>query len=296
MCRIDEGGNVCTTEVKIKFDDGVVIKRIKGPGINKYVMDDLEFENFGYSIPQQILEKLKIYPFVTNKAEFKIHIAMQDEKSFLIHESAPVRASILDTLTGVSLVQKAISEFNKENLTLSRRTTEIESRKNTCETELKVLPDVDMIQILLNEAVEIKLKFEDIEESICHLGDLKLKYEINKQKIKEIPDVNLDNISIRLVERNKCELEHEKLKHLRDRLVSVKRANVTVYDNTNLESLSKQHLVAERYLQQLVKLRQQRLDNLEMINDTGTDIDTLEKEMVDLKEKAKVCPTCGKPL
>jgi exonuclease SbcC len=113
MCRIDEKGEQQVAEVKIVFEDDTVIVRKKGQGVNVYEVDGDPYENFGYDVPSQVLEKLKIYPLITNKKTFNVHIGMQGQHPFLIHESGPVRASVLDVLTGNSILQKGISSFNK---------------------------------------------------------------------------------------------------------------------------------------------------------------------------------------
>lgn len=177
MRRILKSGELTTTEVKIVYKDGTIIKRIKGEGINKYEVDGEEYENFGFKIPEPVLEAIKIYPFKTNKEEFDIHLAMQEDKPFLVFDSSTIKASVVDTLTGNSLIQKSITSFNKENLQLSKDVTSLENSINENKSVLESLPDVTKSKELVIECKNLSKQINLIESSVLDLKNTCADYK-----------------------------------------------------------------------------------------------------------------------
>ena len=171
MCRINEREEIENAYVRVIFDDGSIIKRIKGEKVNKYVVDGEEYENFGFGVPDPVKEVLRIHKFKTNKTEFPLHVAMQDDLPFLIYESSTVKASVIDTLTGMSIVQKAISAFTAESKELTKEVRKMEEDIEIDENAVAVIPDLDKAQKLVNRCESIQTEMWVIGTEIEMLED-----------------------------------------------------------------------------------------------------------------------------
>ncbi len=187
MRRIDSEGVMCTTKVKLFLKDGIIIQRIKGEdGLNQYKLDDETFDNFGFQVPQKIKNALKIIPFETNKLQFNINVSMQEDKPFLVNESAPVKASVIDKLTGTSVLQKAISGFNKESLSKTKTINELTYQIENDKDSLKGMPDIDTAQNLVNEISILESKAKEFKAEIKSLKTIQENHKFFSNKIKSI--------------------------------------------------------------------------------------------------------------
>lgn len=298
MCRIDEQGKQHVSSVKVVFADGNIIKRVKGDGINKYVVNENEFENFGYSIPQQVLEVLKIYPFTTNKEEFKIHISMQDDKPFLIHESAPVKASVIDSLTGVSLLQKTITEFNKESFAVGKEISNAEERITEIEKEVKEIPDLEVAEKKINEVRKLSEKIESLkveQEKLRKFGFDLYKYHGTINSII-IPIENTDKLKEKQESIISLSTKIESLRLYKTRLEKFAKVQVVQCDTSKIESLRRQCANVEQFLQMLKGFGDKRTRYYDNHYAASEELRILETDLKEEEKKAKVCPTCGRPL
>lgn len=296
MRRINKQGIMETTSVKIIFDDDTIIQRIKGDGINKYIVDDEVYENFGYSIPQQVLKKIKIYPFVTNKENFNVHISMQDEQPFLIHESAPVKASVLDTLTGNSVLQKAISSFNKENIQISKDIGTLEDTIKDDEETLKKIPDLNEAQKRIDNVNKMIADKMVRVVRVSYYSGLKQDYDKQifiKQKTSKLK-LDLGPIKKMLDESTILKEDLKKLKNLKEDLKKFVKSIIPLPDMSGLFILIEK---AKKIRENLADIKECKntLDGFyESAKQSIKEIKIAENELGELREKNPLCPVCRK--
>ena len=294
--RIDENGKMLECSVKLFFDDETTVERIKGDGTNVYIIDndkEESFKNFGYSIPEKVLEKLKIYPFVTNKETLNIHIANQEEQPFLIHQPTTVKASVLDILTGNSLIQKAITSFNKENLQNSKTISSLEDEISSDEKILKEMPDINKLEGMYKEIETIennRIKrceemvflldsqesLEEHDETInkskkilkVDVKSIQNLYESKKEKVKEwsfliASSINLKNYKENIIDIPDMGLvlkSQEKLKQAKQNVSILKEINIRLCD-------SKKKIVDIPNIKEIVNLQEQyKQKNLDLMS------------------------------
>lgn len=218
MRRIDENGKILTATVKIWDDEGNIFKRIKGEGINKYCVNEEVFENFGFAVPERIQEVLKIKKFTTNKSEFSLHVAMQDDKPFLTTESSTVKASVLDVLTGMSLVQKAITEFNKDKLNESRQLTFVESQLIDLNKQFDSLKDVENVGDKIKDCEKLEKSIDKNNDRLTEAKAIKNVY------IKKCDTIGLCCKIIEVEETvHSAEQIYDNLKSLRLKIETLKK-------------------------------------------------------------------------
>jgi exonuclease SbcC len=297
MCRIDGEKEIHVANVKCVFEDGensTIIKRIKGDGRNKYIAEEDEFINFGYEIPSNVLDLLKINKFKTNKSEFNLHVLMQDDLPFLVHEPSTVKSSIIDVLTGSSIIQKGITEFNKDLLDSNKKIKNLESEISLCETNLQALPDLKILEGILVESVVLETLMNKVllERTQLHeLYEKLFKAKSILEKLENIPDTNL--IEKLNDEYKNLDFVNTDLIVLSKRLeIYGKNAEIEIPELENLEDLSE-------------KLKE-KITECDYLYSRGSDflhanskIKTIDKELNELEkqfEQFKVCPVCERPL
>jgi len=298
MRRINEKGEMEETSVKIKFFNGDIVKRIKGTGLNKYVVNGDEYENFGYGVPQRVKEIIGISQFKTNKIEFPLNIFMQDDLPFMIHETGPIKASVVDVLTGVSLLQKAITEFNKDRLENTRLSKIKQDQINEDKEQLEKLPDMKKLKELMEQC-----KLRDIEKSrlefeINNAETLKQKWQFAVNLLEKLKDKEIDMDRIIKV---KDKLEKvtsvlEKLKHLRERYNKVKDCIDISEAELKVHHVLNELDVIDNIDGEIKKLKFMK-DHYEgsetRIKEVEKEMPKLEEELKQVWKEIKVCPLCG---
>jgi exonuclease SbcC len=296
MRRIDEDGKMTETLVKIKFFDGDIVKRIKGDGLNKYVVNGDEFENFGYGVPRRVKEVLNVRKFETNKFEFPLNIFMQDDQPFLIHETGPVKASVIDVLTGVSLLQKTITDFNKERLESSKISNLKQAQIEEDKSQLESLPDLKKAQELIDKAQVIEDSVNTISSELLGLGKSGERYE---QAIKLLEKIDKQNVDIKKIiklkeEHDDCMLNLAALTVLRGKLERSQKT--TNLPDVDLEEATKTIEKIRKLKDRLEHLKQLRSSSTSIWNNltvVETSLPLAEKELKDLWKELGVCPLCG---
>lgn len=295
MRRINEDNELETAKVKIVFNDGMIITREKGEKINKYIVDGDEYENFGYGVPEKVLEKLKIYPLKTNKEIFNINLSMQDERPFLIHESSPVKASIIDSLTGNSIIQKSISDFNKEITQASKDQTRIEQEIVDDEESLKKFPDLEKIDGLLEEywhgLSEVELK----ENWIKYLEEKKKALKDLRDKILNYKEIDVDSIEKLYKEIEEKQENKDDIVALNIRLqISQSRLKKEIPNIEGLDDLYDKFEKKSNRIKKLYELFEKKKEANDEWNVIMMRLEEDKKELEKFYKENPTCPTCGK--
>lgn len=295
MNRINEKGEKEITSVKLVFDDNTVITRKKGIGINSYEIDGEPYKDFGYGVPEQVLEKLKIVPFKTNKQEFNLHIAMQDEQPFLIHESGPVKASVLDVLTGNSLLQKTIISFNKESIQISKDRKTVVSAIEDDKEALKSIPDLENIDSLVKEIEKLEVKQEELKSEVKFLHQDKYNLALHSKVLDELEcNVDLNPIYVNHERVKILTKELEKLQTLQQTLEACKNTITTIPDTSKVVTRVDRYIKLKADIGQLKQLDLEWNKQRKIIKNAKLEIEELENKVKQYYKQNPSCPECGR--
>jgi len=295
MRRIDKDGKVLDCSVKIVFEDGTIIKRIKGEGVNRYIVDGEEYDNFGYGVPKPVLEKIKIFPFKTNKNEFNLNVAMQGESPFLINETSTSKAAVVDVLTGAAVIQRSISSFNKDKLRLGKEISDKDFEVSELAKELDTIPNLENIEISIKALKEIESKIRDLGLCIEVLKELKVKLEDSNNILKKtefIKDIDIEKLN---KWKDKIKVFQDRINKLKNLGRLYREAAKKKFPKFDLTEIVELKLVVEKNKKRLNKLKELRMKwNGVCVNfeDYERMIKELERELKEVKGKS--CPTCGK--
>lgn len=102
------------TEVAMEVD-GHTISAIRGKSKSTYVLDEEEYTKSGRSVPDPILDILKMDPITEVDTSF----AGQFDKPYLIADPGSIPAKVLGTLTNVSVLHAGMREANRRKLSVN---------------------------------------------------------------------------------------------------------------------------------------------------------------------------------
>jgi len=160
MRRINKNGEKLKAEVKLVFDD-FVLKRIKSDKVNRYCLDDENYDNFGFDVPIPIRQMLGMDFIKLGNTTIFPNIEMQDDPAFMIFETDAAKASLINRLTGVDLIEQAKNDFSKANSRLKKELKFVEENMIKNKKELRALPKVSDLKL---ECEEAKIKVQELEK------------------------------------------------------------------------------------------------------------------------------------
>jgi len=124
--------------VKATLSTGHKVERQKGPDINKIIVTDPDgkvriFEKFGIHSPPEVKAILQVFPVTIEEGyEINLNLSDQDDPSFLLSETAPMKTKYLNRLTGAHILDTALRSLNKDKLAAS-------ADKQRCEASITEL-------------------------------------------------------------------------------------------------------------------------------------------------------------
>lgn len=285
MCR-EVNGKVYEASIKMVFDDGSYIIRANGPkNGNVYKFNSQKFTGFGRSIPEPIVEHIGKIVLELGNVELtpSISTCVPNEPPFLLDQTAPMRGSILNYLTGIDIADKIKRELNKSIRADKKETKWLDGKVQSVEVELEQYGGIDELS---ERAVKLKKaygKYQDIKEKLKERKKVKTK---SSKLRKAIEEKKAAIVALRpLVNRyaTLCRLEE-----LLGQLTSV---------SNQLPGLRK--VVATGSRISTLKVSIQTVQLLEECNRLSKAVQKRKSRVKVLEEQLQefdVCPECGRPL
>lgn len=208
---IREGSSECS--VTVIFNDGTKVKRYRSKSKNTYFLYDsddneIKFEGFGTSVPQEIIDKIGIKKILLDSdLSNSINLSDQLEGAFLLSEKGSTRATSIGRLVGVNIIDDALRETLKDNRNLTNNKKNTEENISQLEKELLEYDYLDELNNRINQVEKIKDEIQQKEEIIYKYKDLlqrhltilqekkHLNFYIDKLKDITLIDHILSNIS-----------------------------------------------------------------------------------------------------
>jgi len=283
-------GETC---VEVRFDDGPVVKRIKGKQ-NQYQLwnPDLVFEgNAGTDVPKEIQA-------VFNMGD--VNYQSQIDRAFLMFDTPGDRGRILNQIAGLDKIDSTLSAANSDILKLNREKNQLESTIEEKEKELikfKLVPklqglveqaetldrminqtssEITLVSKMFMAQSKIRLSLDGLEPKLDKAEQLKEKIEKEVAQIS-IVRKNIEDAEKWLMRKSKIEKNLPDLSLIQeaeDRVIELKRV---------VEKFKKE---SDLYYS-VDKLRSNQAIKGAKLRDLDDAIFELEKSI------PEVCPTCG---
>lgn len=259
-------------EVEIVFEDGAIIKRIKGKDINqvsfKYPedFDFTTFSAFGITYPEEVLE------FLGNPILSKVLGALsysdQKNKLFLIDLPASVQPKIISAVIGTEDIQKGadilasdVRDYNDKikacELDIQNLTEKLKNNYVNLDEKIKSL---NLIQEHINKISTIQLDIVKIENILETFISLKKRAKNANYKIKYYTQIS-NSLKTKI---NKLETLSNDIKNM-------------YFLNTSLTNKNQKYLTVKKQHDKLKKIIDSNLSqNIDSINDLILKIKNVE--------------------
>ncbi len=299
------------TSVTIILDNGIEIEKVRSASINRYILREGEkesvFNSVGKTIPDEIKEKLTIYPIEVDGESIYLNSQPQIALPFLFDKSPSFRMKLFNKLTGNDVLDKLFGQFNVDILRIKRGHREeverFEERAKDLKTKQiekekaeavygrlkKRVENIKKLHEKYSKLMELKTLEEnvvsDLEETKIKLKNLKVPQEADIKQLKEKIDRYEQVKSV----KNGCERLLVSLSKVSGQLKTIRVPDVDMATwlgkVKRLDSLQR----AKGKLDGSSKLYYTIEEDLEKVSlALGDKIN----EYKDLLKEAKLCPFC----
>jgi chromosome segregation ATPase len=170
-----------TATIKAEFEDGVVIKRIKGKLDNKYTINGEEFTDINRGVPSEVKEVLD-FSKVFDGVEENIFIRTDEDKGTpIVTGKSSIAGKILNELVGVEEYELAVSEFGKEKLALNKQYKFNVAEHQTTKTQLEKYRGLNELRKKFDKATELDSNITELKIKLDKLKSIYSKYKTAKQ-------------------------------------------------------------------------------------------------------------------
>lgn len=296
----EKNGKLYAAEAYIEFDDGVVVGRIKGNNINKYIMDNDVWEKFGNNVPDPIMSYFNnLYVDVGKKILPNIH--MQDDDPFMVSDSSTSRGLLVNYLTGINVGDQIRKDFTRQIKDFSKKILYNEGSIEENSLEIDELKEIVSLEDKVNIGTKNINALTNIKQSILNIQ----KYQTSKESIsihlKKLQSFPFDKINGLSDAANNFKQACHAFKQVQDIHKAAYDASKRIlHSKTQLRKLKPLENV-KTYLENISKIKikiDSLEDNLKTINMYK---ETINKIKVDLKFTNKhiksfdgsICDYCG---
>lgn len=217
--------------IKIEVDNGYV-ERIKGKVVNKVIINNAVFDNFGDNYPQIVNELCNIKKLVLDDdQEYNLNILSQHDSLFLLNESGAIKAKALNSLIDLNIVDNVIRDLVADAGRENKIKDNLISKKAQLESEIEKYKDLDKEEAKIKKIQSI---FDNLHivvgncEKYRQLLDKANKY---KQKILEWNTKNEKIKKYDINKLNKFDKLYVSICKLNGFLVRLNEINEKISDN-----------------------------------------------------------------
>ncbi|WP_353095244.1 AAA family ATPase [Tissierella praeacuta] len=298
---IREGSSECS--VTVIFNDGTKVKRYRSKSKNTYFLYDsddneIKFEGFGTSVPQEIIDKIGIKKILLDSdLSNSINLSDQLEGAFLLSEKGSTRATSIGRLVGVNIIDDALRETLKDNRNLTNNKKITEENISQLEKELLEYDYLDELNNRINQVEKIKDEIQQKEEIIYKYKDLlqrhltilqekkHLNFYIDKLKDITLIDYILSNISSAISKLNYLKRQND----LINKLYLYKEENIKIINSlkdlntaeNNISKMISSYSLRVKLMKYKSKLEiiQHEISEFNIISNKLTNLDMLQDKI-----------------
>lgn len=158
-----------------------LIERKKGAKVNEYVVNGSTFNDFGTTIPEDVLKRLPIQDVIFDEnLSFNIQFAEQFDAPFLLLESPANKAKFLNKLTGTYVINQLIKDFNDDVRSQSSKAKVIEEELISVNTAVET--NKKLLDCLTPTVEYLKTKNDEYQVQADHFSEMSA-IKVNADKV-----------------------------------------------------------------------------------------------------------------
>jgi len=174
------------TKVKVFFDTGEEVQRIKSGSVNKYVLIEGESKkefNAGRDVPEEIST-------VFNMEE--TNFQSQIDRAFLMFDTSGQRGRILNKIVGLDSIDNTLSAAKRDVQSLNQEKGNQKNIIESLETKLEKYVNLPTVNELLNQCEEAERMIQNLNSVISGVTKVQKQLERKKieiEKYKNLPEI-----------------------------------------------------------------------------------------------------------
>lgn len=286
-----------TTTVSMEFEDHTVAAE-RGKSKSTYMLDDEKFTKAGRAVPEQVQEALRM-PLVGGvEATF----STQFDKPFLIAEPGALAATVLGSLTNVSVLHSAIKEAIRRNLAVGARIKAEEEHGEEISNDLEqfthldeILADLSVTENYLEELSSLDAAIKKMDELLSDIRVEATALKEAKSKVVDLSDLEAGVTSLT------TKVEHvgglaslvREIGQAQDQMPTQTYVGVDAIDLSGIEAMISELLDLNNFLDSVTSSVKQLRTAKEQAEHFTTEVQEKEAERARLLVEIGVCPTCG---
>lgn len=312
--------NESKTSVKVLFNDGTSVEREKGRGdtgsVNSYTITHSDgsiqkFSSVSKDVPDEVRSILGSSNYVLpgDKKPNTLNFWPQGEPPYLLHESGPTRARILNSFTGIDRVDKAVKELASDNRNLARDEKNIIESIDKVTSRIAKYDNLDELQQIYDDMQVIVVEADEVQNKLDFLTSCKGRYqqalsdkkivEDSTKRLKSIIEksVNLDNVTTTINELAYLEKSKQLAKELHKKGIKLKEVyakmpKIPSIDIPSIIELVHRYTLLLKYQKRVVELttKSEYLSN--KLKDSKKSLEDNINNYTSLLSEQKICPTC----
>ena len=228
--------------VTLIFSDNTKVKRIRTKSKNSYILykkngEEIKFEGFGISVPEEIVEEIGIKKIRLDSDESNaINLGEQLEGPFLLSEKTSTRAGAIGRLIGVNVIDDALKEALRDIRNISNTKRITEERITKIEDELKEYEYLDELEIRLEKVETLRNRISQKSKRRETLINCLKRYDLLNKELLETKDRMNKLKNIEAIEPliQKVEKHIDNFKYLNIKRLQYINYQNDIYKDTNL--------------------------------------------------------------
>lgn len=280
--RDAEGNKVGKTEVRLNFDDGTQITRIKGGGKNSYDIvvpgaEPMHLEGFGVGPVDEVIKAHGMYEIDFFGDKQSLNICKQLSQPFFLGESATTKAVMIGKLGKTDIVDLSIKNVSSEIRNKKADIKEYKDELKEVKAELSELKGLNMMERAIEYADKRCEKIEYIDSKIKNIKTITSRIVDLEEKSRKLQEFTSSQDSI----SEAMELIENAIE-INSRLTSIKKI-VSAIDISmaKLESLNRQANIAST--DEIDKV----IDMIDEIIAKSQNITTIKSKVLKMKDFEK---------
>jgi len=296
MRRIVNGKKTEKTSVKIVFEDSTVVTREKGEhGLNKYVFNGDEYENFK-EMPAPVIEYFGSATLTLNKNEFLVPFTDDEESLFMTNENPSTRGALINYLTGIDVADKIKKTITSEIRQLNKDSEDVKEKITECTSTMDRLIGIYEIE---QDFADVKVKQEELSRltaSVTAIQQAVVNLEAVKKRLEKLKPVA--SIAAMVTAVNNAIIYLQAISDYQKSISKVEKLKgvdvIAKLIEENRNRCEKLNLITVKIssLNNLLISMKSKRSEIEAIEN---ELPMLNKEIETLKSSMKLvkCPTCG---
>ncbi|TCS92592.1 AAA family ATPase [Hazenella coriacea] len=189
---IRKGATQC--RVSLIFADGTEVIRLRSSSVNRYILripdqEEQQFEGFGNTVPQEIIQVHHIEPIQLDQKEIFLHFGTQLESPFLLSESDRNKAKIIGRISGAHLIDNALKKTSADRQQMGMETKQLEQQIANLKEKLEPYAELPKMEEAYLQTEALFAQATHKKEKVNQLKKILIELRVVREEMNHLEQV-----------------------------------------------------------------------------------------------------------